>query len=227
MFNYMENESASIKINNRSYRAICPDCGNINTFIADGEIVLYDTTDDMHRHGRSGLSLNDIDSNIQINMLCKSCRDRNDNKDNCIIENFAIYRLFSAFDRFCITNVGMSTNNWCELCKIPKIIDGNVVNPYIMPAVRYIIPKKKKDMIDSILSTIMIDASITEGSYVILDRDTYEDDTAYYSIKFFLDQSSVAAIYDHEKDGDYIKFCNNLFIRKIDRLARLIELATP
>lgn len=226
MFDYKTCSSANITIGikNRSYRAICPDCGNINTFIADGEIVLYDTTDDMIIT-HSMLYLDDIDANIQINMLCKSCRDKNDNKDKCIIENFAIYRLLSAFQRFDYSGVGNSS--WCTLSKNPKIIDGKVVNTYTMPSVRYVLTKSKKDIFDNILSTVMADSSITEGAYMILGCDTYEDDTPYYSIEFFIDQFTITHIYDPEKDGDYITFCNNLFIRKIDQLARLIELASP
>ena len=227
MFNYMKNDSISITIRNRSYRAVCPDCGSMNTFIADGEIVLYDTTYDMDRSYRSPLCLSDIDANIQINMLCKTCRNKNGNKDNCIIENFEIYRLFSAFDRFCICNAGISTNKWCELSKQPEIIDGKAINTYIMPSVRYILPKLKKDMIDSMLSSVMADDSMTEGIYKPLYFNIQEDDTAYYGVDFSLDESVVVKIYDFEKDGDYETFVNHLFIRKIDQLARLIELATP
>ena len=225
MFDYKTCDSIVIGIKNRSYRAICPDCGSISTFIADGEIVLHETSYDMSIGGRSILDIKDIDVNLQINMLCKQCRNKNDNKDNCIIENFSLYRLLSAFQRFDYAGIGNS--NWCELSKKPKLIEGNVVNTYIMPAVRYVLPKSKKEIFDSILATIMIESSMTEGSYVVLGCDTYEDSTAYYSIEFFIDQTTIGLVYNPENDGDYNTFVNNLFIRKIDELARLIELATP
>lgn len=225
MFDYRLNKSATVGIKNRSYRAICPDCGGINNFIADGDIVLYDVSTDMASSGRTIIPIDDISIDLQINMLCKSCRDKNGNKDNLVIDNFAIYRMFSALNRF--DHSGIGNNNWCELCKTPKVIDGQVVNSYVMPSVRYILNKNKKTEMDSILDMALTDPSIVEGTYTVLGCENYEDSTPYYSIELFLDQSSVAMIYDPEKDGDYIKFCNNLFIRKIDRLARLIELATP
>lgn len=231
MYDYMVCDGIIVELRNRSFKAVCPNCGNINVFVADGEITLRDISNNViDRFGKGILSIDDMDISLKINMLCKKCRDKNSNKDNCFIQDYAFNRLLSAFSKF--TTPGIKEYNFCKLCKISKATDGSIVNSYIMPSVSYIIRKSEKDITDSILFTVMNDKSITEDIYVVLNCNTYEDDTKYYGIEFYniefsLDQAFAAIIYDPEKDGDYKVFCDNLFIRKIDQLARLIELAAP
>ena len=229
MFDYKTCSSDTIGIKNRSYRAICPDCGNVTTFIVDGEITLYDTSDFSDLSGRDKNNIDDLSIDIQISMLCRSCRDKNGNRDNCIVENFALLRLKDAFqrllDRFDIC--GISTCNLCELSDKPTIIDGRQVNTYSMPSVKYLLPKSKEQMINSILSTSLADQQMTVGINVVLNVEASDENYTYYGMRFYIDESIVSAIYDPDFDGDYKKFVDNIFIDKIDRLAQLVEAATP
>lgn len=222
-------KTESVEIDNRSYRAICPDCGNVTTFIVDGEITLYDTSDFSDLSGRTKNDIDDLSIDIQINMLCRSCRDKNGNRDNCIVENFALFRLKDAFqrllDRFDIC--GISSSNWCELSDKPTIIDGRQVNTYSMPSVKYLLPKSKEQIINSILSTSLADPQIAVGIHMVLNVEANDENYTYYSMRFYMDESNVSMLYDPNYDGDYKKFVDNIFIDKIDRLAQLVEAATP
>lgn len=222
-------KTETVEIYNRSYRAICPDCGNITTFIVDGELTLYDTSDYSDLSGRGKLDIDDLNIELQLNILCRSCRDKNGNKDNCIVENFAIFRLRDAFqrllDRFDIC--GISANNWCELSDKPTIVDGRLVNTYSMPSVKYLIPKSKQQMVNSILSTSLADQRMTVGINMVLNVEECDENYTYNSVRFYMDEANVSMIYDPDFDGDYKKFVDNLFIDKIDRLAELVEAATP
>lgn len=222
-------KTETVEIHNRSYRAICPDCGNITTFIADGEITLYDTSDYSDLSGRNKTDLCDLNIGLQINMLCRSCSDKNGNKDNCIVENFAIFRLKDALqrllDKFDIC--GISASNLCELSDRPTIIDGIQVNTYRMPFVKYLLPKSKQQMINPILLAFLTNMQMRVGINVVLSVEIGdEDNCSYYSMKFYINESIVSVLYDPDFDVDYRKFVDNIFIEKIDMLAQLVESST-
>lgn len=223
------NEAESLNIYNKSYRAICPDCGNITTFIADTEIMFYDTTENMDTFGRGKTPLSNLDISVSFNILCKSCRDKNGDKDNCILENMALYRLRCAFHRLFDRNenCGMSNFNFCEISDKPTMIAGKQVATYTMPSAKYLIPKDKKSMVDSMLSTFMVDERMTVGIHVVMNIEGEDTNYTYYAIRFYMDESMVSMIYDPSIYHDYKEFVDNLFIEKLDTLARMIEEATP
>ena len=212
-----------IEIKGRSFSAICPDCGNCTTMVINGDIRITELATKVSMGRTRFKSLDDLDFDFRINMRCKSCYEKHDCEDDCIVENYALIRLLSAFNNF--GHSGMSVNVFCDIAKNPKVVDGNMVMVFTMPAVSYVLPRNIKEDLDSILSTLMVSPDMCEnGSYVVLTRETYTDNTDYYKIEFSLDASMVNLIYDPKIHGrDYKSFVDKMFIRKIDKLAALLE----
>lgn len=220
------NDMNQITMFDRSFMAVCPDCGKFITVKITGDVRVSELYSKLS-HGRERFKLDDLDIDFQVNMKCKSCYENHNCEDNCIIESYAFIRLLDSFNRF--GSAGLSIKSYCELSSTPKNIDGNYAMVFTMPAARYIISEDVKQKIEGILPTMLSYPDMTINTSVgrsgFITYEIYSDSTSYYAIEFHMDKNVANLVYDPKKHGkNYKKFIDELFIHKIDTLAALLEL---